>query len=268
MRQYLFLFIFFLINSVVAVAQHINVLPTSLSFSLSRGISQNQTLYISNPTTVKQAFEISLADWKRNEDGSHSYYKPNTQPYSCARWLSLSTNLVEVEPGHTAKVTVTLQGSDDPKDYEQMKWAMLFLQNVVEKKPEDSRSTNVQTQIREVMRIGVHLYQTPPSLVQHEAKAIALEPDPEDLESYWFKVQNTGRTMLNCRVYLDLTETTTGVQYRSEGTEFPMFPEGSRQVKLTLPPNVPKGKYSMLAILDYAEDASLEALEKNIEIQK
>ncbi|MBU1821596.1 MAG: hypothetical protein KKG00_08820 [Bacteroidetes bacterium] len=237
-----------------------------MSYNVSRGNIQNQTVYITNPTTQKQVFQLSVADWIRNDDGSHTYYPASTQPFSCASWVTLSSNIVDVDPGKTVEITVTLQGSDSPAEFDVMKWAMLFLQNVVEKGADAADNSKVNTQIREVMRIGVHIYQTPPALTRQEAKALELEPDTTESKAYWFKVQNVGKTMVYCKAYLDLTDTATGQQYRSETTDFPMFPTGNRKVRLSVPPNVPKGKYSMLAILDYSEDASLEAIEKNIEI--
>jgi len=266
MSRYIFIIILFLLGYTAVQAQRINVFPTTVSYNVSRGSVQNQTIYITNPTTTKQVFQLNVADWIRNEDGSHTYFEANSQPFSCANWVKLSTNLVDVEPGKTAEVVVTMQGSDKPEDFERMKWAMLFLQSVIEKKGEDANNQKVNTQIREVIRVGVHLYQTPAILTQDAAQATALEADSAELDTYWFKVANIGKTMVSCKAYLDLTETSTGQQYRSEITEFPMFPAGNRRVKLVIPNNVPKGKYSMLAILDYSENASLEAVEKNIEI--
>jgi P pilus assembly chaperone PapD len=266
MRRYLPVIFFLLLGYTVSHAQRINVFPTTVSYNVSQGSIQNQTVYITNPTTTKQVFQVSVADWVRNDDGSHTYFEANSQNFSCANWVTVSSNLVDVEPGQTAELSVTMQGSDKPEDFEKMKWAMLFLQNVVERQGEEMNNKKVNTQIREVIRVGIHLYQTPASLTSDEARAMALESDSTDLNAYWFKVQNTGKTMISCKAYLDLTETSTGQQYRSEITEFPMFPEGNRKVKLVVPPTVPKGKYSMLAILDYSESASLEAVEKNIEI--
>lgn len=56
-------------------------------------------------------------------------------------------------------------------------------------------------------------------------------------------------------------------KFSTEKEECPIFPLDKRKVSLHLPENLPSGKYSMLAIMDYGDPNSLEAIERIIEIK-
>ncbi len=62
--------------------------------------------------------------------------------------------------------------------------------------------------------------------------------------TYDFYMENTGETMLQCKAHLALTNIETGKEFKLDKTEFPVFPEGKRTVRLVIPATVPKGKYS------------------------
>ena len=53
----------------------------------------------------------------------------------------------------------------------------------------------------------------------------------------------------------------------SQLIEFPIFPRCKRIFPLELPSSLKPGKYSVLAVLDYSDNAPLEAIEKTIEIK-
>ncbi|MBE7172315.1 MAG: hypothetical protein INR73_17135 [Williamsia sp.] len=249
------------------VAQKVGIQPSILEYHLAPGTTESQVIRIANMSDKKISFEAYLADWLRDSTGAHEYFKPDTLPSSCAKWVSLSKNFIEVEPGKTEELLVRLQGPPDLNAFKQMRWAMLFLQSASEKDSATRNSKQFNTKIKELLRVGIHIYQTPPSITHAEAKGIALKEVPAEKNSYDFYMANTGETMLECKVHMELTNVETGKEYKLDRTEFPVFPASKRKVRLIIPDTVPKGKYSALAILDTGEESALEAVEKAIEVK-
>jgi hypothetical protein len=248
-------------------AQKVGIQPSILEFHVTPGVTESQVIRISNTSESKVSFQAYLSDWLRDSTGGHHYYKPDTLSRSCAAWITTDKNFIEVEPGKSAELLVRLQAPLDPGLFKQMKWAMLFLQSAAEQDSADRKNKQFSTKIKELLRVGVHIYQTPPSVTQMSAKAISLKPVEGQNNAYDFYMINSGETMLQCKAHLELTNIVTGAAIRLDKIEFPVFPDGKRTVRLNIPDSVPKGKYSALAILDIGEDASLEAIERTIEVK-
>lgn len=259
--------VFFYFFSIGVFAQKIGIQPSILEFHVLPGTTESQVIRISNASDKKVSFEAYLADWLRDSTGAHQYFKPDTLARSCASWVKLDKNFIELEPGKSAELLVRLQGPDNPKAFEQMKWAMLFLQSVSEQDSAGKNKKEFNTQIKELLRVGIHIYQTPASATNLSAKAITLKPVAGESNAWDFYMENTGAAMLQCKVHMELTNIETGKEIKLDRVEFPVFPEGKRKVRLVIPQDVPKGKYSALAILNIGEDVPLEAIEKTIEVK-
>lgn len=264
MKRHLFslllvLFCFF------AKAQQFAIQPGTLSFNVEAGKTQTQSVKVSNASDKKLSFQAYVGDWLRDSAGGHAYYRPDTLKRSCAAWVSVSRNFIEVLPGQTEEILVTLTGPSNEAAYKEMKWAMLFVQTVTEQETAKANK-EVKAQIRETVRVGVHIYQTPLSIIKASAQALSLKPAKEK-NTYEFTVANTGEVQLQCKATLTLTNTATGEEIKLDRVEFPMFPDGKRIVRFTLPEKIAKGKYSALAILDIGEDNELQAIEKTFEIK-
>ena len=265
MRRILLLFVF-LIAFDAAYSQQISISPTIMPFKLGPGQSESRVLRVTNTSDKKQSFQASIGDWLRDSLGNHQYFDPNTIARSCASWVTVLPSFFEVQPNETVEVLVTIQAPIDPKLFEQVKWAMLFIQGTVEKTDPFVPAKTLSTQIREFYRVGVHIYETPPTITTSEAKIVGLDGDPK--KEYVLTVKNTGALMLECKTHLELTNLESGKETKIPEQEFPLFPEGVRRTSFELPADLPKGKYSVLGILDYGDAMPLEAIEKTIDLTK
>ncbi len=261
-----FLIIISCLLSIAGLAQSVAIQPSILDFRLAQGGRETQVIRITNLSDKKLSFEAYLADWLRDSTGSHQYFRPDTLKRSCAKWVSLDKTFIEVAPNSTQELLVSLQGPAGAAAFNEMKWAMLFLQSASERDSADRRNSSVSTQVKELLRVGIHIYQTPPLANKPAAKAIALKPVEGEKRTYEFQMRNTGAAMLQCKARLELTNIETGKELKLSNIEFPVFPEGSRKVRFIVPAELPSGKYAALAILDIGEDYPLEAIEKNIEL--
>ena len=237
-------------------AQNLGVYPTALAFSLSKGNSESQVVNITNGSDKKMQFRLYLNDWIRDTVGGHEYYEP--------RWVTLNKNFIELEPGKSTQITIKLT-IPDSANTDEMKWSMLFVETVEENTAQASK--NATAAVQNLLRIGIHIYQTPPSLTDKQIKAFDLKPMPGQEKKYQLICQNTGNVMIQCKSYLELASVVDGQKIKLDPIDFPMFPQQKRYVTFELPANIQKGKYSALAVLDGGEDISLEAVEGTIEVK-
>jgi hypothetical protein len=260
------LFAGFLVSGIVrSNAQNLGVHPTTLEFKLAGGQTESQAIHLSNSSPKKVQFRLYLNDWLRDSVGGHFYTDPNTLPHSCSRWVTVDKNFVELEPGKSTDVTVRLALPDSATVSDEMKWSMLFIETVEEQKAVQGKGA--QAAVKNLLRIGVHIYQTPPSLVEKSVKVYDLKPVPKVNNVFQVSCENTGKVMVDCRSYIELAALSDGKKTKLEPVEFPMFPSQRRYVVFELPKDLPKGKYSALAVLDAGEDVSLEAVETEIEVK-
>jgi P pilus assembly chaperone PapD len=264
-RRHLLTFIFIL-GCLIGNAQQFAIQPGTLSFNVEPGKTQTQSVRLANTSQKKVAFQAYLGDWVRDSTGGHIYYRPDTLARSCASWVTLSKNFIELEPNQVEELLVTLTGPNNPELFKQMRWAMLFVQTVEEQDAAAGKPKEMKTQIKESIRAGIHIYQTPPNVTKAMAQALFLRPSKEK-NTYEFGVFNMGDVQLQCKANLSLTNTKTGEEIKLDKVEFPMFPEGKRIVKFTVPDKIAKGTYSALAVLDFGEDQELQAIEKTIAIK-
>ncbi|MFC3812864.1 hypothetical protein [Lacihabitans lacunae] len=267
MKRVFFLF-FFLIGLSEVHAQQVNVNPSIVNFNVGNvGASETKVVTITNNSSKSQSFEVSLGDWNRNPDGSHEYFAPGTKPFSCSSWITLSSNFIEIPAGQKGEILITMQAPTDPAQLEKMKWAMLFVQGAQIKKELVGGQNEAKAAVQEILRMGIHLYQTPPSLFESSARTLNLNPNKENSKVYDFEIENIGKTMITGRAHMEITNLSNSEEVITPVVDFPVFPGGKRVVKLEMPNELKKGKYSILAVLDYGINNPLEAIEKTIEVK-
>lgn len=242
--------------------------PATIDFNLLNGQSGTAKVKIINQMDVKKQFKIYLNDWQRDTVGQHHYVEPGTLPISCSRWISLDRSFVELNPGEMTEVTVKLTVPDSVEAVKGMRWSMLFIETVEEKKT-PTRIDGILTAIQTSYRIGVHVYQTPPTRASRELQMLSFAPKANSSDSvYRIECKNTGDAQLHCKSYIELLNTANGQKTRLAPVEFPMFPQQVRYVDFVLPASLANGKYTALAAVDAGEDVPLEAAEKTIEINR
>ncbi len=256
-----------LLMPTLVFGQQMNVNPSTLTFNLSPGTTETKFVSVRNITSKQHTFQLTLADWYRDSLGNHVYLKPGAIKQSCTSWIKLGVNVIELAPDQVVDIPVTIDVPADFKEEDGMRWAMLFIQNYISDDSTVQKTARITTTIREIFRVGLHIYQTPPTVSAKSALAVSLNKDKKNPDTYVFEMKNTGPTMLSCYAHMELTNIESGQEFKLEVQDFPVFPGGKRLVDFKLPSTLPKGKYSALAILDYGENSPLEAVESTIEIK-
>jgi hypothetical protein len=100
---------------------------------------------------------------------------------------------------------------------------MLFLQSADEQDSASHSNKQFQTQIKEVLLVGIHIYQTPAVLNKYAAEAIAFKPLASEKNGYELTMQNVGNVMLQCKAHVELTNIETGTEYKLVKNRIPYF---------------------------------------------
>ena len=244
----------------------LSIKPVRLFYTLLNSESSVQTISIVNNTTSTKQFKLYMQDWDRDSLGAHNYLKAGDYPHSCAKWVIIDKDFLEVKPGETQEVLVKMKMPDSLEAISEMKWTMLFIQDV-EEKITPSKEKGVYAAVQNITRIGVHIVQTPPSLKEKDLKMINFIKKEGVKNCYRIICQNIGKVQFDCKTYLELSSVLTGEKTTVKKDLFPLFPNQVRYIDFVLPENLIPGKYTIVAVADGGDDIPLQISEANINVE-
>ncbi|MBS1687273.1 MAG: hypothetical protein JSS96_01010 [Bacteroidetes bacterium] len=272
MNRLFLLIIFLMLAANYSYAQSgggLAVNPATIDFTLGAGQTAIAKLQVSNTLKERKSFKIYIEDFYRDSLGRHIYQKSGTFAHSCANWVSLDKPFVDLQPNESVTLNIRMTVPDSPGAASEMKWCMLFLETVNEMVAPMASDVKRAAAINDQMRMGVHIYQTPP-LMNKEIKMLAFKSVPNEKGHYILGCQNTGGTQMRVSAYLELSPL-DGVENAKKikvgPKRFPVFPEQKRYVELVLPNDIPKGKYTIVGALDAGSDVPLAASQAVIEVK-
>lgn len=240
--------------------------PAKIEFKLDKGQDSTQTLLLSNNLNQKMQFRIYLGDWLRDSIGGHQYMAPGTRDFSCSNWIKLDQEFIELGAGESKTIMVRMSVPNAADSVNQMKWSMIFVENL-EETTAPNANKGLQAGVKQIMRMGIHVYETPPNVTAKDMRMLGFENVAGSANTYRITCRNTGEVQIECKSYLELMNLTTGIKTKIDSPEFPMFPRQTRFINFDLPDSLPKGKYQVIAAVDAGEDVPLEAAQKTIEIK-
>jgi len=258
--------ILFLLSGFALSAQELEVSPTQLSFTANPGSSQTRQLYVRNKAKVEQSFVFTLSDWLMDEDGKITYFDPGTTGRSCSEWITVSPSLITLQPNESANVNVTILV---PNDDASTKWSVVFVESAVERTGAKAIDKQVNMGVQISTRIAVSVFQSPTSNTFYKGtiEGLTEKVDDENNRTYETTVVNLGDKILNCKVYFTVSNLATAEEFTSTPIEFPLLPETNKKIEYTLDKKLPKGKYSVAAILDYGNTDELEGIQLDVDVK-
>ncbi len=245
----------------------ITVFPARILFGLNKGETASKTINVGNFTTEKYQLVIDFRDWTRDTLGKHVYTAKGVSRQSCASWITFDKPFMELGPGESTTVTVTMHVPDNDTAVAEMKWTMMVLKTATEKRP-PVKGVKLAAQVEQVYGIGVHVLQTPPNISNKELKMLSFSPVPGPGNVYRIACKNIGGVELNAKFSIELSSQESGTKTTLDPITAPLFPQQSRYVDFTLPGKLPKGKYTAVALVDAEDDSvPIEAAEKEIVVK-
>lgn len=261
-----FLSIFLLLPLLCINAQELEVAPVKVSFATTPGSSQTRQLSLRNRAKTEQNFVFNVGDWLTDEDGQVKYFDAGTTGRSCADWITVSPSLVTLQPNESVRVNITMLV---PEEDHSTKWAVVFVQTAEEQTGAKAIEKDVGMGIKVSARIAVTVFQSPESNTLYKGTLEGLTQELNEDNKNVFRTQaiNLGDKILNCKIYFTLSNMETAEEFTSEPIELSLLPESARNIKYTYSDELPKGQYSVAAILDYGFNDELEGIQMDLEVK-
>lgn len=252
-------------------AQNVSISPSRLYYKTAIGEYKTQEINITNSSTGKQAFVVSFGDFEATGiEGKSKFMKAGESENSCSQWLSATPSFFELEPGQTQKVQVLITVPATP-EANKVKWAAMQIKLAKEKKGADSGDKNsIGLGVTETFQFVVHIFQSPPTLVNKSAELVSFRELPSTTDStrvLAIRVKNNGETILDCASYLEFTHLQSGQEQRQKPFAFTLLPGASREVKFNVDKTLTKGKYSILGVVDFGSRENVLAAEMEMDIK-
>jgi hypothetical protein len=256
----------FLLLSVVLVGQDFEVSPLKMFFNAEPGEAQTKFMTVKNHNNKAETFILSISDYSVNSKGEGQYVAANTLKNSIADWVTIAPSFFELNPSEEKEIAITMS---QPVDEYGSKWGVIMVRTATEQTAY-SADKAVSAGMALSPRIAVSSYQTPGTNKKFQATVSNLtemESTNDTVRTFSILVNNLGDIITDCKVLLIATNINTAEEFPFPENTFTMYPKSSRKVELYLPKTLPKGTYSLAAILDYGSKTNLEGTQTIIKIE-
>lgn len=253
-------------------AQGVSVNNGRLFFNNAPGQRDAKEIVLTNPTNKKVLLQLSFQDWSRDTFGIKVYSDASTLKSSCSSWSSVNETSIEIPPQGEKTVTVEMAPPSNVTAANGVYNSMLFIRQINDPYARVETGGSLQSSINATFQIGVHLYYAHPSLSKKELSIEGFAFDGSSdrpSPAFMIKLENVGETCVDGKIKLELTNASTGKEYRpfdSHPVSAAFMPNDVRYVSLDLPDNIPAGKYSALAIVDIGPSHDLQMAVIDVEI--
>ena len=237
--------------SPVAARAQLTVDQTELTLSTQPADRRIAVFNVGNEGREAINVTIEIEDWDRSELGENRFFKSGELARSCSRWLRVFPQSIRLEPNQTQGVRVVAEGADS---LTQACWSIVFARMIL---PGAQGGRKLQY----VVRTGVKVYVEPPgllsdaaieamALVPHVSTAADTAPAARPVSDLKVAYRNIGGVHLMTRGTVELRRADNSVAAIVRVDEFPTLPGAFRHLAVPLPA-VPKGRYLVLALLDF-----------------
>jgi len=214
-----------------------------LRLSMGRGVTTaSEIFHAVNGSALPAHVTISVQDWDRSETGENRYYPLGTLPTSCASHIKVFPSVLQLDARSEQAVRVAL---DSAGSLQHGCYAILFIET-----PPAPRSAKGDA-VTYSLRYGVKVYVEPEGPPSAELDDVFLERTPSNsTRQLVIAYRNTGARQTMAHGKIEIRRTDNTLVSTLDVTEFPTLPGATRRLGVPLPP-LPRGKYVLLALLDY-----------------
>lgn len=248
------------------------VAPSSMRFRVKPGKSETKYVTITNDTYYPHKFKMSFSDFGMSNNGVIRQ-KPIGQTnneYGLTKWITASPNYVEVLPGEKKKIAIEVNLPDEDAAYKAA-WCLLMIDQAREKDyilPPAAKDGNVAMGVIPTFGFGVYIYQNPPNVKINKVEIISFTFNYDKNNRFiHLRAKNVGDGIGFCKSYIEFNNLNTGYSERMPLKQFNVLPGQEREFEFQLPGNIPKGKYSIMGVLDFGSEEELEAAEMEITVE-
>lgn len=246
------------------------VAPSIMHFRATPGKSETRYLTITNDQYKAVSFRLTFADFNLNDQGAATQLPYGEQhEYGLTRWIVADQTFIKLKPGEARKIAITVNLPDVPEAY-RAAWAMVMVDLQKEREyivPPKSGDKAVVMGLIPTYGFGIYIYQNPPTVTMNKVEIRKFDFTYDDKNRYVnIAVENVGDGIGFCLVYIEISNLNTGYNKRLPLKRITVLPGQNRELDIVLPGDMPKGKYSIMGVLDFGSDTELEAAEMEITV--
>ena len=242
------------------------VSPMEHHLAVPAGGRGSASLVIRNTGARPLSLKLYLADSQFESDGREAELILGTLARSCAPWVELGPELIELAPGETRNVFFDLS---TPLDARGSYWTKLYIEEISTPEPTQQAMSGRTYQVFMRQRMGVRIFEEVPGTAVPAmiVERVQIESSP-DARDVILSVVNTGNVLLRCRGWIELRnsagEVVETLLPAADG-QFTIFPDSRRELTAKSKKELAPDTYTVLAIVDYGGDA-LVAGEEILEV--
>jgi len=247
------------------------VSPSSLRFNVRPGSSAHQNVKITNDSKNVFKFNLTFMDYMQDTKGKPVAAPSANYKYGLSKWVNVAPSYIELKPGETKNVTVTVEipNSDDGAV---AAFTIMMIDQVTERgalDPGKGKGNSVALGVVPSIGFGVYIYQNPPNVKvnQVEISNFAYVKKEKEKSALNMKLINKGDGIGFCTTYVELTNKKTGEQKKLPARNYTILPGFIREFDFPLPDDLPKGKYSAVGVMDFGSKDHIEAAELDFTLE-
>lgn len=250
-------------------AAGVAVSPSKVIYNAKYGTSQTRDVRVSNDSKKTVKFQISFNDFMLSRTGKPLSVKQGESKYGLSSHISAIPSYFELKPGATQVIKVTLNIPNN-EEANISGWTLMAIDEITERAPLSAKKGDktIALGIVPSFGFGIYIYNNPPGVkntnVEIEQFAVKDTLGKKRLE---MTVHNVGDGIGFCAGYAELTYLATGKIHKIKGKTFTILPGFYRDFVYEIPAELPKGKYSVVGVVDFGNDAEIKAAELDLELK-
>lgn len=249
----------------------VTVSPSNIKFNVGAGKTTAKNIKVSNYTGKTQKFRIIYNDFDISEDGKSIFMDAGKSDYSLSKFVNISPTFIEIPPGSSKDITVTVSIPTGPEG-SKAAWGVILIEQMEEKKvldPGNASGNTVAFGITPTYAFGIWVYQNPPEVENMLVDITNFYYEIKDSTNLlYLNIKNKGDGISFCNAYVEITNLRSGDQQILGRKKYTILPGYKRTFIFDLTYDVPNGTYSAVGVLDYNSDEELVAAELEFTIDR
>lgn len=228
--------------------------PMEFHLNVASGESGTHTFWVRNRGEETIALKVYTGDFWIEPNGKELFLKPGEVERSCAGWLELAPEELELAPGESRAIRFKI---NVPVEKIGSYWAMIFVEQTTKPTIRTAKRGERQFSIIAFQRIGVRIFEETPQAEMGEGKisqvSVARGTEDEFLKIS-LRFENEGDIRLKCKGRVEIKDEKGETVKNIELSEFNCYPKAERELGVSLKERLAPGQYSALAIIDYGAE--------------
>jgi hypothetical protein len=219
---------------------------------LAPGKAEYGEISVENSTSEQRNIRVYLSDWNylSASDGTKEFLPVNTDPLSCAPWISFSPAEFTLGPFSKQKINYSVKA---PQDASGGHYAALFFESVFSQ-AEDAKQEEMRVGINLAIRVATLFYVDADGTVKRTAAIDNLSFERNSSGEAAYKIGldfvNNGNTDITTSATFHLMDGQGMVVARGAFNDTYTFPNASTKLSAVIKDALPEGKYTAVFTID------------------